>query len=476
MDTRAADLTRDFDAGPHSQTAEPWAEEGGHTGDDVLALYLRQMGAIPMLNRKQELELAQRLTAARHRYRHAALWSWQVLSRLVDTLDSLQGSPQALSRTIDVVPGLDLTYEQILARLPHHLAALQEAIAAATAEFRLLLRSSTSATQRTRLRRRLARRMRQAVALAEELSPRTELLDLWSDEVRRQAGQVNELVRGAEQANRTTALHELLLQVRATPEDLAEWVRVLERRRAVYHQARSKLTEANLRLVVSIAKRYRGHGLSFADLIQEGNSGLMRAVDKFDYRRGFKFGTYATWWIRQGVTRALSDLSRTVRIPSHLIGLVGSIDRVRGELMVHYEREPSLEEIAGALGITEEETRALRVAGHQTVSLEEPVGGDEERTLEHMLADPASDTSGQTVDQDLLQDRVQEILRTLVPRDREVIELRFGLKDGHARTLDEVAQIYGITRERIRQIEARGLRKLRESAQSDRLAGFAGKE
>jgi RNA polymerase primary sigma factor len=228
-----------------------------------------------------------------------------------------------------------------------------------------------------------------------------------------------------------------------------------------------------LRLVVSIAKRYRGRGLAFADLIQEGNRGLMRAVDKYEHRMGFKFGTYATWWIRQGITRALADHARTVRVPCHQVGTLAAIERVRGELIAGIGREPTVEEIAKKLGVSAEETRSLRVVARHPVSLHEPLGGEGERALGDFLDDPGETNPGETVDRHLLRERIEEVLRSLTTREREVIELRFGLRDGHPKTLDEVARAYGITRERIRQIEARGLVKLRHPARSQRLQGFA---
>jgi RNA polymerase primary sigma factor len=263
-----------------------------------------------------------------------------------------------------------------------------------------------------------------------------------------------------------------MCQVRATPEELAGLVRVQDLRRVPYQKARSELAEGNLRLVVSVAKRYRGRGLAFADLIQEGNSGLMRAVDKYDHRLGFKFGTYATWWIRQGITRALSDLSRTVRVPCHRVGLLSAIDRVRGELTVRDGREPTEEETAAALGISTAEMRSLRVVAQHPLSIHETFTQDEENTPAAYLPDPSEPSPGEAVDRHLLKDRIDEVLHTLSPRDREVIELRFGLRDGQPRSLEEVSKVFGITRERIRQIEARGLLKLRQPERKERLAGF----
>ena len=233
------------------------------------------------------------------------------------------------------------------------------------------------------------------------------------------------------------------------------------------------MAEGNLRLVVSIAKRYRSRGLPFSDLIQEGNRGLMRAVDKYEHRLGYKFGTYATWWIRQGITRALADHARTIRVPCHQVGTLAAVERVRGELSAKEGREPTVEEIAAVLGVSAEETHSLRVVARHPVSLHEPMGGDGERALEDFLDDPSATNPGLAVDQHLLRDRIAEVLRSLTPREREVIELRFGLRDGQPRTLEEVARTYGITRERIRQIEARGLLKLRQPVRSQRLVEFA---
>jgi RNA polymerase primary sigma factor len=200
---------------------------------------------------------------------------------------------------------------------------------------------------------------------------------------------------------------------------------------------------------------------------------LMRAVDKFEHRLGFKFGTYATWWIRQGIQRALADNARTVRVPCHQVGILAAIERVRGELLVKLGREPSIEQIAKVLGTSPEETRSLRAVARTPISLHEPMGDEAERALSEFINDRSVVNPGETVDANLLKERISEVLRSLTPREREVIELRFGLKDGQPRTLDEVARCYGITRERIRQIEARSLLKLRQPKRSSRLAGFA---
>jgi RNA polymerase primary sigma factor len=465
------------------ETAEPAEGESGSSGaDDALGLYLRQMGAIPLLTRDQELALAQRLETARSRFRHAALCSGHILRRVFQTFERVQAGQLAIDPTIDVVTSLNLSRSQILARMPHNLPTLARVLNKLAAEFPDSLRAD-SAAAKFRWRRKLWRHVKKAAKLIEELSPRTELLERWAEELMVQTAELHELteqLRGgrrvrdaAERARRNKIVREAQVKLLASEGDLDRLVRVLQTRQIRYQKARRELAEANLRLVVSIAKRYRGRGLPFADLIQEGNRGLMRAVDKYEHRLGFKFGTYATWWIRQGITRALADHARTVRVPCHQVGMLAAIERVRGELSVASGREPSVEEIAAVLGVKAEETRSLRVVGRHPVSLHEPVGGDGERALEDFLSDHGAVNPGEHVDRRLLQERIGEVLKSLAPREREVIELRFGLKDGLPKTLDEVAKIYGITRERIRQIEARGLLKLRQPLRSQRLAEFA---
>jgi RNA polymerase primary sigma factor len=459
------------------------SDRDGPQADDALGLYMQQMGAISLLDRKQELELALRLETARRRYRHAVLCNWSVLARVAETFEQIRAGRLSLDRTIDVVPSLELTSERVRRRLSRYVRNLRRLQEEAAADFQDLTRARTAA-QRTRLCRSWRRRLSRAAALAEGLSPRTELLDEWVDDLGQQAARMSELSKQLERGCRSAAeaelrtrtakeLRNLMFSVQSTSEELAGLMRVVGRRRALYLRLRRELAEANLRLVVSIAKRYRGRGLPFGDLIQEGNGGLMRAVDKFDHRLGFKFGTYATWWIRQAVTRALADHGRTVRIPCHQIGRLGAIERVRGELTVQHGREPTPEEVAAVLDMTPEETRVLRTVGRPPVSLSEPLGGEDEDTIQDTLGNTEPADTGLAVDRHLLKERLAEVLLSLAPRDREVIELRFGLRNGRPYSLDEIARLYGITRERVRQIESRGMQKLRQPERSERLASFA---
>jgi len=459
---------------------EPVAEEEYSSGpDDALGLYLRQMGSIPLLNRQREIDLAQQLEYRRNRFRGAAMMCARILNRVVDKFEQIREARAPLDPHVDVysTAELRLSRVQILARLETDLPTLRQLLLQESREFASGLRDEFPGSRETWRRVRF-RRLAKCARLVTELSPRTELLERWTDELFDVADEVKHLVRAREQCNpserpkRERQLREKLEKFLLTPEELSAVNRILRKRRLAYQKVRKELAEANLRLVVSIAKNYRNRGLPFSDLIQEGNRGLMRAVDKYEWRLQFKFGTYATWWVRQGITRALADHARTVRVPCHQIGMLAKIERTRNEMSAATGREPTCEEIAFVLGAKAEDTRSLRAVGRHPVSLHEPVGGDGERALEDFLPDDATPNPGDHVDARLLKERINEVLRSLAPREREVIELRFGLKDGTPKTLDEVARQYGITRERIRQIEARGLLKLRQPTRSARLEEF----
>jgi RNA polymerase primary sigma factor len=429
------------------------------------------------------LALAIRLETARKRYRRAVLYCWWSIRRIADVFEHVQAGDFPIDPQIDTVQSVGLSRETIVGRMPANLRTLRRLQQRAGRDFAIFQRTR-SGPGRVRLRRDRWRQLRKGVRLLEELSPRTELLDALADEMARTVTAMTELDQLANATARSTAqreqrtrhvkeLRDRTLEIQATLDELAGLVAVVRRRRKLYQHARRDLAEGNLRLVVAIAKRYRGRGLTFGDLIQEGNRGLMRAVDKFEHRLGFKFGTYATWWIRQGIQRALADNARTVRVPCHQVGILAAIERVRGELLVKLSREPTIEEIARVLGTSPEETRSLRAVARTPISLHEPMGDEAERALSEFINDRTVVNPGETADSNLLKERIGEVLRSLTPREREVIEMRFGLKDGQPRTLDEVARCYGITRERIRQIEARSLLKLRQPKRSQRLAGFA---
>lgn len=455
-------------------------EDFGRKIDDPVRMYLTQMGEIPLLTRDQEINLAKRIEITRQRFRRKVLECDFALANVVETLTRVHTGELPFDRTVKVSVTENLEKDQILHRMPLNLKTLERLMDQNVQEFQRLLDENLSEAEARRLRRALRLRRRKCVTLVEELSIRTQRLQPLMKKLQQKCDRMLELERKKNdpqlspeaRASAAGELRELMLQTLETPASLKLRCEAMSRRFAEYELAKRELSGGNLRLVVSIAKKYRNRGLSFLDLIQEGNTGLMRAVDKYEYRRGYKFSTYATWWIRQAITRAIADQARTIRIPVHMIETMSKLRNVSKKLLQEKGREPTYEEMAKAAGISVEEARRVMKISRHPISLDRPVGESEDSFFGEFIEDDSCESPVNAATQEMLRDKIDHVLKTLTYREREIIKLRYGLGDGYTYTLEEVGRIFKVTRERVRQIEAKAVRKLQHPVRSRKLEGF----
>ncbi|MEQ8856222.1 RNA polymerase sigma factor RpoD [Gimesia sp.] len=453
--------------------------------DDPVRMYLTQMGEIPLLTRDEEIRLAKKIEITRRRFRRELLSSDYAMRQAIDILDKVHKTELPFDRTIKVSVTEGLEKNQILGRMPHNLKTLEYLSSKNNADFQRFIDPEMTKTQRREAYATLMKRRRKMATLIEELSLRTQRLQIGMKRLEQISQRMTELedqirdlddlrVKNSkdDRANLERELQDLVMMTMETPETLRERVKAVKQRYLDYETAMRELSGGNLRLVVSIAKKYRNRGLSFLDLIQEGNTGLMRAVDKYEYRRGYKFSTYATWWIRQAITRAIADQARTIRIPVHMIETMSKLRKVSKQLLQENGREPTLEETAEVAGISLEETRRVLKISRHPISLDRPVGESEDSYFGDFIEDSDSDSPVNTASQEMLKDKIDHVLKTLTYREREIIKLRFGLGDGYTYTLEEVGRIFKVTRERVRQIEAKAVRKLQHPVRSKQLQGF----
>ncbi|MFP6604509.1 MAG: sigma-70 family RNA polymerase sigma factor [Pirellulaceae bacterium] len=466
-----------------AETELPTSDDNESWSEDPVRMYLTQMGEIPLLTRAEEIRLAKRIEITRRHFRARLLECDYVIQMAFKVLKRVHHGELPFDRTVQVSVTDRLEKEQILGRLPHNLTTLDVLLKRNRRDYRIALSKTHSKAQRKKSWQQLGQRRRRAVRLVEELGLRTHRIEPMIRTLEEFSGRIDELKqllarhkksRGQldEYQSWLTEYRSILLATQESPTSLRNRIKYLKKVYSKYQQAKRELSEGNLRLVVSIAKKYRNRGLSFLDLIQEGNAGLMRAVDKFEYRRGFKFCTYATWWIRQAITRAVADQSRTIRIPVHMVETMSRVRNVSRQLLQELGRDPTLEETAHRAETTVDEARRVLAMSRFPISLDRPVGNSEDSHFGDLLPDGEAENPATGASQEMLRNRVNRVLKTLSYREREIIKLRYGLGDGYSYTLEEVGHIFKVTRERIRQIEAKAVRKLQQPSRSQELVGF----
>ncbi|MBX3317132.1 MAG: RNA polymerase sigma factor RpoD [Phycisphaeraceae bacterium] len=461
-------------------------EAGAKRIDDPVRMYLSQMGSIPLLTRDEEIRLAKKIETTRMIFRRRCLESDYVVKQAVDTLRLVDAGDLPFDRTMRISTAEVNAKDKIARRIPANLRTIEKLLDMNASDWDLLeaARKSRRTKDTEAIRQRMSDRRRRMAALTEELSLRTGRIIPLMRKLRSIAMKMDSLkketdrlqIEGKPHAEDLDVLSDELDGLRALvleePDELTSRVKNIGSVFWEYEQAKRDLSGGNLRLVVSIAKKYRNRGLSFLDVIQEGNTGLMRAVDKYEYKRGYKFSTYATWWIRQAITRAIADHARTIRIPVHMIETMSRLRNIQKQFLQETGQEPTIEELADRAKMSVSEVRRVMKVSRHPVSLDRPVGESEDSYFGDFIEDDRAAPPADTAAQEMLKNRIEQVLKTLTYREREIIKLRYGIGDGYTYTLEEVGRIFKVTRERVRQVEAKAIRKLQHPVRARKLHGF----